>query len=61
MPNKIWSNLKDPVDRQAAGEWADALEIPDLTSNEWARAGDLASSGKSHSEIQEEILDRRKK
>lgn len=58
MPNKLWSKLKDPTDRSSAGDWASALNIPDLTSSEWARIGDLGPSY-SDSEIRRIILDER--
>ena len=58
MPNKLWSNLKDAGSRAAAGDWAKALNIPDLTSSEWAR---IASLGPSYSDgkIRRIILDER--
>ena len=58
MPNKLWSKLKDSTDRTSAGEWASALNIPDLTSSEWARIGSLGPSY-SDSEIRQIILDER--
>ncbi|MEN9476922.1 MAG: hypothetical protein RLZZ298_1001 [Pseudomonadota bacterium] len=58
MPNKLWSNLKDAVNKSAAGDWAKDLSIPDLTSNEWARIGDLGPTY-SNSEIRRIILDER--
>lgn len=58
MPNKIWSKLKDPTNKSAARDWAEALNIPDLTSSEWARIGDLGPSY-SDGEIRRIILDER--
>lgn len=58
MPNKLWSNLKDLGSKVAAGDWAKTLNIPDLTSSEWARIGDLGPSY-SDSEIRRIILDER--
>lgn len=58
MPIKLWNNLKDPGSRAAAGDWAKALNIPDLTSSEWARIGSLGPSY-SDSEIRRIILDER--
>ncbi len=58
MPNKLWSNLKDLGSRTAAGDWAKALNIPDLTSSEWARIGSLGPSY-SDNEIRRIILDER--
>ena len=58
MPNKLWSNLKDLGSKVAAGDWSKALNIPDLTSSEWARIGDLGPSY-SDSEIRRIILDER--
>jgi len=58
MPNKLWNNLKDAGSRAAAGDWAKALNIPDLTSSEWARIGSLGPSY-SDSQIRKIILDER--
>lgn len=58
MPNKLWNNLKDAGSRAAAGDWAKALNIPDLTSSEWARIGSLGPSY-SDGEIRRIILDER--
>ncbi len=58
MPNKLWSNLKDTVNKAAAGDWAKDLNIPDLTSSEWARIGDLGPTY-SNNEIRRIILDER--
>jgi len=58
MPSKLWNNLKDKTDRSAAGDWASVLNIPDLTSSEWARIGDLGPSY-SDSEIRNIILSER--
>ena len=58
MPNKLWNNLKDAGSRAAAGDWAKALNIPDLTSSEWARIGSLGPSF-SDSQIRKIILDER--
>lgn len=55
MPNKLWSNLKDPTSRRSAEEWAKALRIPDLTSSEWRNAGEYGP-GKSDAEIRQLIL-----
>lgn len=59
MPNKEWSNLKDSTSRRAAGDWARALNIPDLKSSEWQMAARLSSEGMSDAEIRREILSNR--
>ena len=55
MPNKTWDKLKDTVNRNSAGEWAKALGIPDLTSSEWMKAGELGPN-RSDAEIRSIIL-----
>jgi len=59
MPNKEWSNLKDSTSRRAAGDWAKALNIPDLKSSEWQQAARWSSEGMSDGEIRRKILDNR--
>lgn len=61
MPNKLWSKLVETVSRNSAGEWAKELKIPDLTSSEWVKAGELGPN-RSDAEIRRIILaDRTKK
>ena len=61
MPNMIWNKLKDKTNRNSAGEWAQALGIPDLTSSEWRKAGEMGPNY-SDAQIREAILaDRRQR
>ena len=59
MPNKVWDKLKDKTNRNSAGEWAQALGIPDLTSNEWRKAGEMGPNY-SDAQIKAAILADRK-
>ncbi|MBS2970736.1 hypothetical protein J9317_18490 [Metabacillus sp. KIGAM252] len=61
MPNKDISKLKNEVDRYAAGQWKDSLGLKTMSTREWNNAADLASRGKSDSEIKNQILKDRKK
>ena len=45
MPIKKVRELKDKTDRAAGMEWARALNIPDLKTDEWEYAAMLASEG----------------
>lgn len=60
MPIKKVRELKDKTDRGAGMEWARALNIPDLKTDEWEYAAMLASEGLDDLEIRQEILERRK-
>jgi hypothetical protein len=60
MPNKVWDKLKDKTNRSSAGEWAQALGISDLTSNEWRKAGEMGPNY-SDAQIRDAILADRKR
>jgi len=57
MPNKYVDDLKDDTDRRCGQDWQSSLDVDHLTSRKWNQAADMASSGRSDSEIRESILD----
>lgn len=61
MPNKRVDNLKNETDRHAGQEWQQALNVKNLTTNEWNYAASEASMGKSDDEIRASILEHRRR
>lgn len=61
MPNKDVSKLKNFGSYTAANQWKESLSLDRMTTREWNDAAELASSGKSDSEIRAEILKNRRK
>lgn len=56
MPVKKWFNLKDDVDRQAAGQWAEAINVPDLTTRELDYITEKLDPDLDNSQFHEEVM-----
>ncbi len=59
MPNKKCSDLKDPVDREAAGVWVRELDIPDLTTRELSYVTEALDPDLSFDEMADAVMKQR--